>query len=83
MRGTDLGEPGGLQPGPHVVQSALPRTTAVAGTVLAKSFLPLLGDGMDGGTRTSLALMRLAVAAVLIPGLGGTFPEAGAGAARE
>ncbi|MEU3486602.1 DUF6069 family protein [Streptomyces massasporeus] len=57
--------------------------TAVAGTVLAMSFLPLLGDGMDGGTRTSLALMHLAVAAVLIPGLGGTFPEAGAGAARE
>ncbi|MET9574244.1 DUF6069 family protein [Streptomyces sp. DT199] len=56
--------------------------TGVAGAVLAVSFLPLLGDGMDGGTRASLALMHLAVAAVLIPGLGGRPPEAGAGAAR-
>ncbi|QDY77929.1 DUF6069 family protein [Streptomyces qinzhouensis] len=40
---------------------------AVAG--LALSFLPLTGDGMDGATRTVLALMHLAVAAVLIPGL--------------
>ncbi|MEU9225605.1 DUF6069 family protein [Streptomyces massasporeus] len=53
--------------------------TAVAGAVLAVSFLPLLGDGMDGGTRASLALMHLAVAAVLIPGLGGRSPETGAG----
>ncbi|MEU0178038.1 DUF6069 family protein [Streptomyces massasporeus] len=56
--------------------------TAVAGAVLAVSFLPLLGDGMDGGTRASLALMHLAVAAVLIPGLGGRSPETGAGATR-
>ncbi|MFJ8050378.1 DUF6069 family protein [Streptomyces luteogriseus] len=56
--------------------------TGVAGAVLALSFLPFLGDGMDGGTRISLALMHLAVAAVLIPGLGGRSPEAGAGAAR-
>ncbi|MFJ4277037.1 DUF6069 family protein [Streptomyces massasporeus] len=55
--------------------------TATAGAVLAVSFLPLLGDGMDGGTRASLALMHLAVAAVLIPGLGGRPSGAGAGAA--
>ncbi|MFF7389486.1 DUF6069 family protein [Streptomyces scabiei] len=41
----------------------------VAGAVLAVSFLPFIGDGLDGGTRVSLALMHLAVAAVLIPGL--------------
>lgn len=45
--------------------------TGVAGVLLAVSFLPLIGDGMDGGTRVSLALMHLALAAVLIPGLGG------------
>ncbi|WP_329330471.1 DUF6069 family protein [Streptomyces luteogriseus] len=56
--------------------------TGVAGAVLAVSFLPFLGGGMDGGTRVSLALMHLAVAAVLIPGLGGRSPEVGAGAAR-
>ena len=56
--------------------------TGVAGAVLAMSFLPFLGGGMDGGTRVSLALMHLAVAAVLIPGLGGRSPEVGAGAAR-
>ncbi|MFI6810132.1 DUF6069 family protein [Streptomyces luteogriseus] len=54
----------------------------VAGAVLAVSFLPFLGDGMDGGTRVSLALMHLAVAAVLIPGLVGRLPEVRAGAAR-
>ncbi|MFD7549754.1 DUF6069 family protein [Streptomyces sp. NPDC059816] len=43
--------------------------TGVAVAVLALSFLPLTGDGMDGGTRAVLALMHLAVAAVLIPGL--------------
>lgn len=48
--------------------------TAVAGAVLVVSFLPLTGDGMDGRTRTALALMHLAVAAVLIPGLGGSSP---------
>ncbi|MFD7460498.1 MULTISPECIES: DUF6069 family protein [unclassified Streptomyces] len=48
--------------------------TGVAGVVLAASFLPFIGDGMDGGTRISLALMHLAVAAVLIPGLGGRSP---------
>ena len=42
--------------------------TGVAVAVLALSFLPLTGDGMDGGTRAALALMHLAVAAVLIPG---------------
>lgn len=41
----------------------------VATAALLLSFLPLTGDGMSGGTRTSLALMHLAVAAVLIPGL--------------
>ncbi|MEV5101538.1 DUF6069 family protein [Streptomyces massasporeus] len=56
--------------------------TGVAVAVLAVSFLPLLGDGMDGGTRTSLALMHLAVAAVLIPGLGGRLPGTAAGAPR-
>ncbi|MEU7314908.1 DUF6069 family protein [Streptomyces sp. NPDC007083] len=55
--------------------------TGGAGAVLAVSFLPLTGDGMDGGTRLSLALMHLAVAAVLVPGLGGRPPGAGAGAA--
>ncbi|WP_406859174.1 DUF6069 family protein [Streptomyces sp. HUAS MG47] len=50
--------------------------TGVAGVVLAVSFLPFIGDGMDGATRVSLALMHLAVAAVLIPGLGGRSPEA-------
>ena len=43
---------------------------SATGAVLAVSFLPFLGDGMDGGTRLSLALMHVAVAAVLIPGLG-------------
>ncbi len=57
--------------------------TGVAAAVLAVSFLPFTGDGMDGGTRLSLALMHLAVAAVLIPGLGGTSPRAGAGVARR
>ncbi|MFE7891897.1 DUF6069 family protein [Streptomyces sp. NPDC057412] len=45
--------------------------TGVAAAVLAVSFLPLTGDGMDGGTRAALALMHAAVAAVLIPGLAG------------
>ncbi|GGV30637.1 hypothetical protein GCM10010245_49570 [Streptomyces spectabilis] len=52
--------------------------TGVAGAVLAGSFLPFIGDGMDGGTRVALALMHLAVAAVLIPGLAGRPPRAGA-----
>ncbi|MFH9042613.1 DUF6069 family protein [Streptomyces sp. NPDC017966] len=57
--------------------------TGVAGAVLlAVSFLPFVGDGMDGGTRVSLALMHLVVAAVLIPGLGGRSSGAGAGAAK-
>jgi multidrug transporter EmrE-like cation transporter len=56
--------------------------TGVACAVLAVSFLPFIGDGMDGGTRVFLALMHLAVAAVLIPGLGGRSPGAAAGAAR-
>ncbi|MEU1488182.1 DUF6069 family protein [Streptomyces sp. NPDC005752] len=43
--------------------------TGVAVAVLAISFLPLTGDGMDGATRAALALIHLAVAAVLIPGL--------------
>ncbi|MFD9720777.1 DUF6069 family protein [Streptomyces sp. NPDC059076] len=43
--------------------------TGVAVAVLALSFLPLTGNGMDGGTRTALALMHLAVAALLIVGL--------------
>ncbi|WP_328876027.1 DUF6069 family protein [Streptomyces sp. NBC_00287] len=57
--------------------------TAAAGTVLAVSFLPFIGDGMDGSTRLCLALMHLAVAAVLIPGLGGKPLEAEAGTARR
>jgi hypothetical protein len=56
--------------------------TAVAAAVLAVSFLPLTGDGMDGGTRGSLAVMHLAVAAVLIPGLVGRSTGAAAGAAE-
>ncbi|GHE40875.1 hypothetical protein GCM10018785_08020 [Streptomyces longispororuber] len=50
--------------------------TGTACAVLAVSFLPLTGGGMDGGTRLSLALMHLAVAAVLIPGLGGGWAPA-------
>ncbi|MEV5460280.1 DUF6069 family protein [Streptomyces cellulosae] len=46
----------------------------VAVAVLAVSLLPLAGDGMDGGTRTALTLMHLAVAAALIPGLTGRPP---------
>ncbi|WP_063756258.1 DUF6069 family protein [Streptomyces sp. NRRL S-920] len=53
-----------------------------AGAVLAVSFLPFIGDGMDGATRITLALMHLAVAAVLIPGLGGRPSEARATAAQ-
>ncbi|QDQ15968.1 DUF6069 family protein [Streptomyces spectabilis] len=52
--------------------------TVAACAVLAGSFLPFIGDGMDGGTRAALALMHVAVAAVLIPGLGGRPPRAGA-----
>ncbi|MEU9661712.1 DUF6069 family protein [Streptomyces chartreusis] len=55
--------------------------TGVAGAVLAVSFLPFIGDGMDSGTRISLALMHLAVAAVLIPGLRGRASVAGTGTA--
>ncbi|GAA3996082.1 hypothetical protein GCM10022384_49250 [Streptomyces marokkonensis] len=55
----------------------------MAVAVLAVSLLPLIGDGMDGGTRASLALMHLAVAAVLIPGLRGRPPGARAGAAER
>ncbi|MGX1274496.1 DUF6069 family protein [Streptomyces phaeoluteigriseus] len=55
--------------------------TGVAGAALAASFLPFLGDGMDGGTQVSLALMHLAVAAVLIAGLGGRSSGVGAGEA--
>ncbi|WP_406151522.1 DUF6069 family protein [Streptomyces sp. NBC_01012] len=43
--------------------------TGAAVAVLAMSFLPLTGDGMDSGTRAVLGLLHLAVAAVLIPGL--------------
>ncbi|MEU3251172.1 DUF6069 family protein [Streptomyces sp. NPDC006997] len=43
--------------------------TGLAGVVLAVSFLPFTGDGMDGGTRAALALMHLLVAAVLVLGL--------------
>jgi multidrug transporter EmrE-like cation transporter len=57
------------------VQRARAIWTGVAGAVLAVSFMPLIGDGMDGGTRVSLALMHLAVAAVLIPELGGRPPR--------
>ncbi len=55
--------------------------TGVAGAVLAVSFLPFIGDGMDSGTRVSLALMHLAVATVLVLGLGRRSPGAGADAA--
>ncbi|WP_062206780.1 DUF6069 family protein [Streptomyces sp. NBRC 109706] len=49
---------------------------AVAGVVLALSFLPLTGQGMTGGTRVALACMHLVVAAVLAPGLAGRRPGA-------
>ncbi|MFE2644765.1 DUF6069 family protein [Streptomyces nigra] len=51
--------------------------TGVAVAVLVVSFLPLTGDGMDAGTRVTLALMHMAVAVVLIPGLtaGSTVTE--------
>lgn len=51
--------------------------TVTACTVLLLSFLPLTANDMDAATRTSLALMHLAVAAVLIPGLAGGVPRAG------
>ncbi|MGI5349809.1 DUF6069 family protein [Streptomyces sp. CA-250714] len=51
---------------------ALPVWIVATFAVLAVSFLPLTGSGMTGGTRTSLAVMHLAVAAVLIPGLTGS-----------
>ncbi|MEU0138010.1 DUF6069 family protein [Streptomyces sp. NPDC006296] len=50
--------------------------TVAAVVVLLLSFLPLTGDGMDGGTRAALALMHLSVAAVLIPGLPRRNPAA-------
>ncbi|MEV8228933.1 DUF6069 family protein [Streptomyces sp. NPDC079167] len=56
--------------------------TGAAGVVLAMSFLPFTGDGMDGGTRVFLALMHLAVAVVLIPGLGGRTPRGGSRTVR-
>ncbi|MFE0384628.1 DUF6069 family protein [Streptomyces bungoensis] len=46
-----------------------------------RASLPFIANGLDGGTRASLALMHLAVAAVLIPGLGGRSPGAGDGVA--
>ncbi|GAB2956943.1 hypothetical protein GCM10023080_015440 [Streptomyces pseudoechinosporeus] len=51
-------------------------TIAALGALLL-SFLPLTGSGMTGGTRTSLALMHLAVAAVLVPGLARAGTRAG------
>ena len=45
--------------------------TALAVTVLLLSFLPLFMVGATGGAKTVLALMHVAVAAVLIPGLRG------------
>nr|WP_237502684.1 DUF6069 family protein [Streptomyces sp. SID8374] len=45
--------------------------TVAACAVLLLSFLPLTGSGMTTGTRTSLALMHLAVAAALMTGLPG------------
>lgn len=54
----------------------------VAGAVLILSFVPFTGGGMDGGTRAALALMHLAVAGVLIPGLAGG-PAASASRAPE
>lgn len=53
--------------------------TVVAGAVLLLSFLPLTGGGMDGGTRFSLAVMHVAVAAVLIPGFAGRSADSRAG----
>ncbi|MFF7259622.1 DUF6069 family protein [Streptomyces sp. NPDC008159] len=48
--------------------------TGVAVAVLAVPFQPLTGAGMDAGTRGALALMHLAVAAALIPGLSRRIP---------
>ncbi|MFE2292538.1 DUF6069 family protein [Streptomyces sp. NPDC059452] len=45
--------------------------TVAACAVLLLSFLPLTGSGMSGGTRTSLALMHVAVAAAVMAGLPG------------
>ncbi|RII13847.1 hypothetical protein DSC45_23105 [Streptomyces sp. YIM 130001] len=58
---------------------ARPVWTGVALLVLVASFLPLTGTGMSGGTRASLALLHLAVAAVLIPGLLGRLPRSSTG----
>ncbi|GGQ12933.1 hypothetical protein BKA00_006463 [Actinomadura coerulea] len=41
--------------------------TAIALTLLAASFLPVIGVQASGGTKTVLALTHLAVGAVLIP----------------
>ncbi|GAA1434262.1 hypothetical protein GCM10009601_58410 [Streptomyces thermospinosisporus] len=61
-----------------VAQRARTIWTVVAGAVLLLSFLPLTGGGMDGGTRFSLAVMHLAVAAVLMTGLVGGSSASGA-----
>lgn len=52
--------------------------TGLAVAVLALSFLPLTGDGTDGGTRATLALMHLVVGVVLILGLRATSTAASA-----
>jgi hypothetical protein len=44
--------------------------TVVAGVVLVVSFLPILSVGATAGTKATLALMHLAVAACLVPVLG-------------
>ena len=50
--------------------------TALAAVVLVLSLLPLLAaGGTPAGARVALALMHLAVAAVLVPGLRRTSPQ--------
>jgi hypothetical protein len=51
--------------------------TALAVVALVASFAPVATTGASGGTRLVLALMHVAVAAVLIPGLRRTVGDAG------
>ncbi|HYN92700.1 MAG TPA: DUF6069 family protein [Pilimelia sp.] len=58
----------------EVLERLIPRRAALIWTILAVavllvSMVPLFGVGATAGTKTILALMHVAVAAVLIPGM--------------
>jgi Family of unknown function (DUF6069) len=53
----------------RLTRHARPLWPAVALVTLAASFLPVLSAQADGATRVTLAMMHVAVAAVLLPGL--------------